>query len=76
MNDEALAKMMISEMAQQVERDNELKKKEWAEWMAIKRKEVEVSEYKAKQKDLMFYMHRYEHLTWDARRAMDEVKAG
>ena len=75
-NDEALAKMMISEMAQQTERDNELKRKERAEWMAIKRKEVEVNEYKSKQQDLMFYMQPYEHLTGEARKAVDEVRAG
>lgn len=40
-NDEALAKMMISEMAHQTERDNELKRKQRAEWMAVKMKEVE-----------------------------------
>ena len=44
--------------------------------MAIKRKEVEVHEYKSKQKDLMFYMQPYEHLTGEARKAVDEVRAG
>jgi hypothetical protein len=51
-NSGSSAKMMISEMAQQTKRDTELKRKERAEWMAIKRKEVEVNEYKSKQQDL------------------------
>ena len=36
----------------------------------------ESNKYKAKQKELMFYMQPYEHLTGDARKVIDEVIAG
>ena len=76
MNDESLARRMIYELSQQNVCGIELKRKERAEYMAIKKKEVEVHEYKARQKDLKFYMRPYEHLTREAHRVTDKVRAG
>ena len=51
-NDEALARMMISELTQQNERAIKMKKKERLEFLEIKKREVEMQKYKAHQKDL------------------------
>ncbi|GJX33431.1 hypothetical protein Tco_0243286 [Tanacetum coccineum] len=75
MNDEALARLMVSEMAMHNERVIEMKKEEHLTFLEIKRREVEcrelelaMQEYQQGQKDIMLYMKPYDHLIEDARR--------
>nr|GEV67671.1 ribonuclease 3-like protein 3 [Tanacetum cinerariifolium] len=70
MNDEALARLMVSEMAMHNERAIEMKKEECLAFLEIKRREVEcrerelaMQEYQQHQKDIMFYMQPCDHLT-------------
>ncbi|GKD71862.1 glutathione S-transferase T3-like protein [Tanacetum coccineum] len=75
MNDDALARLMVTEMKAQ-------KKVERLAFMEIKRREVEsherevaAKEYRAQQEDIRFYLQPYNHLTGDQRLAINEVRA-
>ncbi|GKE19788.1 hypothetical protein Tco_1431300 [Tanacetum coccineum] len=75
MNDEALARLMVTEMASR-------EKEERLAFLEIKRREVECrerevrnQEYRQCQDDIRFYLHPYNHLTGDARLAMEELRA-
>ncbi|GKD12481.1 hypothetical protein Tco_1196888 [Tanacetum coccineum] len=66
MNDEALARLMVFELAMHNEHAKEMMKQERAEFLEIKKKEMKIheqelamQEYKQRQKDKMFYMHPY-----------------
>ncbi|GJX83656.1 hypothetical protein Tco_0333137 [Tanacetum coccineum] len=82
MNDETLAGLMVSEMAMHNERVIEMKKKEHSAFLEIIRREMEclereltMQEYQQRQKNIMFYMQLYDHLTGDARRPVEEMRA-
>ncbi|GJV46421.1 putative reverse transcriptase domain-containing protein [Tanacetum coccineum] len=73
-NDKALAKLMVTEMASQ-------EKEERLAFSEIKRREVECherevrnQEYRQRQEDIRFYLQPYDHLTGDARMAMEELR--
>ncbi|GJV65314.1 hypothetical protein Tco_1476142 [Tanacetum coccineum] len=75
MNDDALARLMVTEMTAQ-------EKEEHLAFIKIKRREVEcrerevaAQEYRARQEDIRFYLPPYGHLTGDHRMAMDEARA-
>ncbi|GKC58070.1 hypothetical protein Tco_1085668 [Tanacetum coccineum] len=75
MNDGALARLMVIEMAAQ-------EKEERLAFIEIKRREVEyrerevaAQEYRACQEDIRFYLQPYDHLTGDQQMAMDEARA-
>ncbi|GKC61568.1 hypothetical protein Tco_1089166 [Tanacetum coccineum] len=75
MNDDALARLMVTETITQ-------EKAERLAFMEIKRREVEcherevaTQEYRAQQEDIRFYLQPYDHLTGDQRLAMDEARA-
>ncbi|GKE71123.1 hypothetical protein Tco_1529195 [Tanacetum coccineum] len=83
MNDGASARLMVSELAMHNERAIEMKKEERLAFLKIKRREVEcrerelaMQEYQQRQKEIMFYMQPYDHLTGVARRQMEETRAG
>ncbi|GJY04652.1 hypothetical protein Tco_0370592 [Tanacetum coccineum] len=82
MNDEAFAKLMVSELAMHNERAIGMKKEERLAFMEIKRMEVEcherelaMHEYRQRQEDIRFYMEPYDHLTGDALIHMEALKA-
>ncbi|GJY46046.1 hypothetical protein Tco_0435109, partial [Tanacetum coccineum] len=75
MSDDALARLMVTEMTAQ-------EKEERLAFIKIKRREVEcrerevaAQEYRARQEDIRFYLQPYDHLTGDHRMAMDEARA-
>nr|GEU79047.1 hypothetical protein [Tanacetum cinerariifolium] len=75
MNDDALARLMVTEMTTH-------EKEERLAFIKIKRREVEcrerevaAQEYRARQKDIRFYLQPYDHLTGDQRMAMNEAWA-
>nr|GEU88526.1 zinc finger BED domain-containing protein RICESLEEPER 2-like [Tanacetum cinerariifolium] len=77
-NDEALARLMVSELAMHNERAIEMQKEEHKAFLEIKRREVKCSErelaiqeYKQRQKGTRFYMQPYDHLTGDALNHME-----
>ncbi|GJZ52083.1 zinc finger BED domain-containing protein RICESLEEPER 2-like protein [Tanacetum coccineum] len=83
MNCETLARLMVSELALHNECSMAMKKKECLAFLEIRRREVEIRErelamqdYKQRQKDIMFYMQPYNHLTGDALKLMEEIRAG
>nr|GEY12359.1 hypothetical protein [Tanacetum cinerariifolium] len=75
-NDEALARLMVTEMACQ-------EKEERLAFLEIKRRKVECRErevrnyeYRQCQDDIRFYLQPYDHLTGDVRLAIEELRAG
>nr|GEX85215.1 hypothetical protein [Tanacetum cinerariifolium] len=75
MNDDALARLMVTEMTTQ-------EKEERLTFTEIKRREVECRElevaaqdYQARQEDIRFYLQPYDYLTRDQRMAMDKARA-
>ncbi|GJY82763.1 hypothetical protein Tco_0496139 [Tanacetum coccineum] len=81
-NDEALARLMVSELATQTESAMAMKKEERATFLEIKRREVacrerelKIQEYRQRQEDIMFYMQPYHHLSRDALRHMEALRA-
>ncbi|GKA99472.1 hypothetical protein Tco_0827466 [Tanacetum coccineum] len=82
-NDKALARLMVSELEMHHERSMAMKKKERLVFLKIRKREVEIrerelamQEYKQRQKDIMFYMQPYYHLTGDALKQMEDIRAG
>ncbi|GKB64301.1 hypothetical protein Tco_0920487 [Tanacetum coccineum] len=82
-NGEALARLMVSELATHNERAMAMKKDERLAFLEIKTMEVEcrerelaMHEYKQRQKDVRFYMQPYNHLTEDALKRMEEIRSG
>nr|GEW24232.1 hypothetical protein [Tanacetum cinerariifolium] len=74
-NDEALARLMVTEMASQ-------KKVERLAFLENKRRDVECREREVRnqecrqhQEDIRFYLQQYDHLTRDAWMAMKELRA-
>nr|GFD52866.1 hypothetical protein [Tanacetum cinerariifolium] len=74
-NDEALARLMVTEMASQ-------EKEERLAFLKIKMREVECREREVRnqecrqsQGNIRFYLEPYGHLTRDARMAMEELRA-
>ncbi|GJW57422.1 hypothetical protein Tco_0104153 [Tanacetum coccineum] len=70
MNDEALARLMISELTTKNKTAMAIKKEECATFLEIKMREVEcyereiaMQEYKQRQEELRFYMQPFDHLT-------------
>ncbi|GKB89787.1 hypothetical protein Tco_0962059, partial [Tanacetum coccineum] len=70
MNDETLARLMVSELATQTASAIAMKKDERAAYFEIKKREVELRErefelqaYRQRQEDMRFYMQPYDHLT-------------
>nr|GFB47016.1 hypothetical protein [Tanacetum cinerariifolium] len=79
MNNELLARLMVSELAMHNERSMAMKKEECLTFleiirmdMEIRERELAMHEYKQCQKDIMFYMQPYNHLTVDALNRMEE----
>nr|GEU43663.1 hypothetical protein [Tanacetum cinerariifolium] len=75
MNDEALARLMVTEMTSQEKEQREA-------FLEIKRREVECCErearnheYRQRQDDIRFYLQPYGHLTRDAQLAKEELRA-
>ncbi|GJZ75108.1 hypothetical protein Tco_0639573 [Tanacetum coccineum] len=82
MKDEALVRLMVSEMATQNERAIEMHKEERLAYLDIKRREVECckreianQDYRQRHEDIRFYIQPYDHLVGDARAAMKELRA-
>ncbi|GJS03576.1 glutathione S-transferase T3-like protein [Tanacetum coccineum] len=67
-NEDALARLMVSEMTAH-------EKEERLAFLKIKRREVECCEREIKQQDMRLYLLPYDHLTRDQRNAMDEIRA-
>nr|GEV03955.1 hypothetical protein [Tanacetum cinerariifolium] len=74
-NDEALARLMVTETTTHEKEQRKL-------FLKIKRKEVKCrerearnQEYRQRQDDIRFYLQPYDHLTVDARLAMEELRA-
>ncbi|GJX36444.1 copia-type pol polyprotein [Tanacetum coccineum] len=67
-NEDALAKLMVTEMTAQ-------EKEERLAFLDIKRREVACRERDLEQQDMRFYLQPYDHLTGDQRKAMDEIRA-
>ncbi|GKC73473.1 hypothetical protein Tco_1119356 [Tanacetum coccineum] len=75
MNDEALARLVVTEMANQ-------EKEERLAFLEIKKREVECrerdvanQEYRQCQEDIRFYLQPYDHLVRDARAVMESLRA-
>ncbi|GJR53321.1 hypothetical protein Tco_1403842 [Tanacetum coccineum] len=82
MTDEALARLMVSELATQTASAMTMNKEERATYMEIKRREVECRErelelqaYRQRQEDMKFYMQPYDHLTVDQLAHMEALRA-
>ncbi|GKE29787.1 zinc finger BED domain-containing protein RICESLEEPER 2-like protein [Tanacetum coccineum] len=82
MNDEALASLMVSEMATQNECAIEMQKEKRLAFLEIKIREVECrkrelanQEYRQRQEDIRFYLQPYDHLIGDARTAIEALRA-
>ncbi|GKC63848.1 hypothetical protein Tco_1096446 [Tanacetum coccineum] len=75
MNDDALARLMVTEMTAaevaQREKFMELKRRE----VECREREIASAKYRAQQEDMKLYLQPYEHLTGDQRLAMDAIKA-
>ncbi|GKC61126.1 hypothetical protein Tco_1088724 [Tanacetum coccineum] len=67
-NEDALARLMVTEMTTH-------EKEERLAFLDIKKREVECREREIEQQDMRFYLQPYDHLTWDQRQAMDEIRA-
>nr|GEU94052.1 hypothetical protein [Tanacetum cinerariifolium] len=75
MNDEALARLMVTEMTAQEkeQRDSFVKiKRREVEW---RERELAAQEYRQRQEDVRFYLQPYDHLTGEQRMAMKEARA-
>ncbi|GKE67814.1 hypothetical protein Tco_1521975, partial [Tanacetum coccineum] len=75
MNDEALARLMVTEMAAQ-------EKEQRDAFIEIKMRDVEccerevaAQEYRQPQEDIRLYLHPYDHLIGEHRMTMDEARA-
>ncbi|GJX46071.1 hypothetical protein Tco_0271261 [Tanacetum coccineum] len=75
MNDDALARLIVTEMTTQEKEQREV-------FLEIKRRDVEcrereiiAHEYRQRQEDIRFYLRPYDHLTGEQQMAMDEVRA-
>nr|GEW35904.1 hypothetical protein [Tanacetum cinerariifolium] len=66
-NDDALAKLMVTEMTAQ-------DKKECLAYLDIKIRKVKCRERELEQQDMRFYLQPYDHLTGDQQKAMDEIR--
>ncbi|GJV15587.1 hypothetical protein Tco_1360910 [Tanacetum coccineum] len=82
MNDEALVRLIVFEMASQNERAIEIQKEERLSFLEIKRREVECREreianreLRQRHEDISFYLQSYDHLVGDARTAMESLRA-
>ncbi|GKB26762.1 hypothetical protein Tco_0866163 [Tanacetum coccineum] len=75
MNDDALARLMVTETITQEKAERlafiEIKMRE----VECHKQEVATQEYRAQQEDIRFYLQPYDHLTGDQRLAMDEARA-
>ncbi|GJV43283.1 hypothetical protein Tco_1427819 [Tanacetum coccineum] len=67
-NEDALARLMVTEMGAQ-------EKEERLAFLEIKRREMECRERELEQQDMMFYPQSYDHLVGGKRKAMDEIRA-
>ncbi|GJY46644.1 hypothetical protein Tco_0435707 [Tanacetum coccineum] len=83
MNDEALARLMVFELAMHHKHSMAMKREERLAFLKIKKREVEIrerklaiQEYKQCQKNIMFYMQPYNHLTEDALKQMEDIRTG
>nr|GEY65037.1 hypothetical protein [Tanacetum cinerariifolium] len=74
MNDDALARLMVTEMTAQEKEERlvfiEINGRE----VECREREVAVPGYRARQKDIRFYLQLYDHLTGDQRMAMDKSR--
>nr|GEW47562.1 hypothetical protein [Tanacetum cinerariifolium] len=66
-NEEALARLMVTEMGAQ-------EKEEHLAFLEIKMREVECHERELEQQDMRLYLQPYGHLVGDQRKAMDEIR--
>ncbi|GJT06544.1 hypothetical protein Tco_0841006 [Tanacetum coccineum] len=72
MNDDALARLMVTTTAEKEQREAfiEIKRRE----AKCREREVAATEYRQQQEDIRFYLQPYDHFTGDQRMAMDEVR--
>ncbi|GJZ04022.1 hypothetical protein Tco_0537297 [Tanacetum coccineum] len=75
MNDEALARLMVTEMENQEKEEHlaflEIKMRE----VECREREVKNNEYRQRQKDIRLYLQPYDHLVGDARAEMESLRA-
>ncbi|GKA85615.1 hypothetical protein Tco_0807269 [Tanacetum coccineum] len=75
MNDDALNRLMVTELraveVAQREKFMELKRRE----VECREREIAAAEYREQHEDMRLYLQPYEHLTRDQRLAMDIIKA-
>ncbi|GKD04207.1 hypothetical protein Tco_1179181 [Tanacetum coccineum] len=83
MNDEALVRLMVSELSTQTASVVAMKKEERTAYMEIKRREMEcrkrkleMQAYMQHQEDMRFYMQPYDHLTGEQLAHMEAMRAG
>ncbi|GKC26251.1 hypothetical protein Tco_1033545 [Tanacetum coccineum] len=75
MNDDALTKLVVTEMTatevEQREKFIELKRRE----VECREREIAATEYRAQQEDMKLYLQQYDHLTGEQRLAWEEIRA-
>ncbi|GJT78982.1 glutathione S-transferase T3-like protein [Tanacetum coccineum] len=75
MNEDALARLMVSEMTAQetIQHENflEMKRRE----VECREREIATQKYRQEQEAMRFYLQPYDHLTGDQRMTMDEIRA-
>ncbi|GKE26896.1 glutathione S-transferase T3-like protein [Tanacetum coccineum] len=75
MNDEALARLMVTEMTSQEKEQREVFLEIKMREVKCREREVRNQEYRQRQDDIRFYLQPYDHLTRDARLAMEKLRA-
>ncbi|GKD40423.1 hypothetical protein Tco_1260630 [Tanacetum coccineum] len=74
MNDDALARLMVTEMTAQEKEQHEafleIKRRE----VKCREREIAAQEYRQQQEYIRFYLQPYDHLTGDQRMSMDEAR--
>ncbi|GJV04984.1 hypothetical protein Tco_1338553 [Tanacetum coccineum] len=75
MNDDALARLMVTEMtaAKVAQREKFMKLKRRK--VECREREIAAAEYRAQQEDMRLYLQPYEHLTGEQRLAIDAIRA-
>ncbi|GJX65710.1 glutathione S-transferase T3-like protein [Tanacetum coccineum] len=75
MNDDALTKLVVTEMTatevEQREKFIELKRRV----VECREREIAATEYRAQQEDMKLYLQQYDHLTGEQRLAWEEIRA-
>ncbi|GJZ60356.1 hypothetical protein Tco_0616172 [Tanacetum coccineum] len=75
MNDDALARLIVTEMTTQEKEQREVFLKIKRRDVKCREREIVAQEYRQCQEDIRFYFQPYDHLTGEQQMAMDEVRA-